>query len=569
VSSFPDAEKILASLKNGADFASAARAYSIDPSASDGGDLGTLDLGSLRPEVQDALRRIKPGELTGIVKVANGYAILKMLSAKQRDENAVRSDAGKAAETKEGNATPLGSRPPLRAPPATRITPPVSGYEEFYEAIRNRTPADPQWGMDLKAVCAVRKSAPAEAIDALKATISGINPDADPRKFAFSKFTLEQLYSARGDVDDQINEAEEVYRFAVERGNPAVAALLEEVLGVGYLHRASFADHGSQTGVNGSRLFPMHPGAAHMRPGDVDKSIDYLTKAMKREPDNQELQWLLNLAYMTADLYPSHVPEQFLIPPAVFASKEDLGRFPDVAPAAGLNVYGNAGGVIVDDFDGDGLLDVMTSSVDDCEPLHFFHNNGDGTFSNRTAAAGLSDQLGGLNIIQADYNNDGCVDVLVLRGGWELPRRRSLLRNNCDGTFTDVTAAAGLLEPMRSSQSAVWVDIDNDGKLDLFIANENAPSQLFLNKGDGTFVDISHAAGVDRAAFSKSVVASDYDGDGYSDLYVSNFNGHCFRAEGECRLGQVCQLFRPQDVYLGERYPGPEPARRRADYQGD
>jgi len=117
------------------------------------------------------------------------------------------------------------------------------------------------------------------------------------------------------------------------------------------------------------------------------------------------------------------------------------------------------------------------------------------------------------------------VDFLIMRGGWEFPRRRSLLRNNCDGTFTDVTAQAGLLEPLRSSQTAVWTDIDNDGYLDLIVGNENAPLQLFLNKGDGTFVDIAKEAGLDRVAYTKSVVAADYDNDGYPDLYVSNYNG--------------------------------------------
>ena len=85
----------------------------------------------------------------------------------------------------------------------------------------------------------------------------------------------------------------------------------------------------------------------------------------------------------------------------------------------------------------------------------------------------MSGQLGGLNLIQADYNNDGCLDVLVLRGAWEKsPQRRSLLRNNCNGTFTDVTKEAGLAKPAANSQSAAWADINNDGLLDLFIVNE-------------------------------------------------------------------------------------------------
>jgi hypothetical protein len=131
-------------------------------------------------------------------------------------------------------------------------------------------------------------------------------------------------------------------------------------------------------------------------------------------------------------------------------------------------------------------------------------------------------------MVQADYNNDGCVDILVLRGGWEVPQRKSLLRNNCDGTFTDVTAASGLASPATSTQSAVWVDINNDGWLDLFVANENAPAQLFLNKKDGTFEDISHSAHIDRTAFSKGATAADYDNDGYPDIYVSNYAGTNF-----------------------------------------
>jgi hypothetical protein len=151
------------------------------------------------------------------------------------------------------------------------------------------------------------------------------------------------------------------------------------------------------------------------------------------------------------------------------------------------------------------LYDIVTSDFGQCAPMHYFHNNGNGTFSDHTSQAGLSDQLGGLNLVQTDYNNDGCLDILVLRGAWEFPQRKSLLRNNCDGTFTDVTAASGLAEPATDTQTAVWADIDNDGYLDLFVGNENKPSQLFHNRGDGTFEDISHAAGIDRIAFTKGV----------------------------------------------------------------
>jgi hypothetical protein len=112
-----------------------------------------------------------------------------------------------------------------------------------------------------------------------------------------------------------------------------------------------------------------------------------------------------------------------------------------------------------------------------------------------------------------------------LRGGWEFAQRKSLLRNNCDGTFTDVTDQSGLASVVTSTQTAAWADIDNDGYVDLFIANENAPAQLFRNKGDGTFEEIGSAAGVDQTAFSKGVAAADYDGDGFIDFYVTTQNG--------------------------------------------
>jgi hypothetical protein len=270
---------------------------------------------------------------------------------------------------------------------------------------------------------------------------------------------------------------------------------------------------------------PQHPQESYELKDDSKQAIEYFQTYLDKNPDDLEVRWLLNLAYMTLGQYPAGVPKAYLIPEADFHSKQDVGRFVDVAPAVGLTAFRSAGGVIVDDFDNDGLLDVVVSSVDVCEPIRFFHNNGDGTFSDRTEQAGLMNELGALNIVQADYNNDGCMDILMLRGGWEFPERKSLLRNNCNGTFTDVTDSSGLGSVVTATQAAVWADIDNDGYLDLFVANENAPAQLFHNKGDGTFEEIGHAAGIDQTAYSKGVTAADYDHDGFVDFYVANRNG--------------------------------------------
>jgi tetratricopeptide (TPR) repeat protein len=521
VDSPQQAQTVLGRLKRGESFAGLARELSTDPTASDGGFLGNVDPATLRLEIREAVNHLRPGDVSAVFPLASGYAIVKVLTPED-----IRAIEEPARERKLA----------LAATASVRLTQDASGYAEFLQAIRNALAAthgvtlnaSDDAPMDLASLCKLRQQSPQDAIAALNSLLSTQGWRMDNYKLVTTRFTLAQLWSSLGESEKSATELEGIYKIAQERSIEDTAHNLEEVLGAVYLHRAAMVEHASRAPIDTSLIFPSHAGPMEPRPADAAKAIDYFTRGLKRNPANNELQWLLNLAYMVDGSYPEKVPKEFLIPPTVFASKENLGHFRDVAPAAGLAVYGNAGGVIVDDFDNDGLLDVITSQADDCAPLHFFHNNGDGTFTDRAAQAGLANQLGGLNIVAADYNNDGCMDLLVLRGGWEFPRRRSLLRNNCNGTFTDVTAQSGLLIPARASQSAVWADIDNDGLLDLFIVNEDAPSQLFLNKGDGTFVDISHAAGVDRVAFSKAVAAADYDNDGYVDFYVSNYNGANF-----------------------------------------
>ena len=158
-------------------------------------------------------------------------------------------------------------------------------------------------------------------------------------------------------------------------------------------------------------------------------------------------------------------------------------------------------------------------------------NNNDGTFSDMTSESGLEGLISGLNLVHADYNNDGFLDLLVLRGAWlNAEHPNSLLRNNGDGTFADVTEAAGLLAP-APTQTAAWGDYDNDDWVDLFIGNESAetttyPCRLFHNNGDGTFTDVAADAGVAVVGFVKGVVWGDYDNDGQLDLFVTQLLAH-------------------------------------------
>ncbi len=282
-----------------------------------------------------------------------------------------------------------------------------------------------------------------------------------------------------------------------------------------------------------SCLLPIRGGGIHAWQDGSRSAMGVLSQLLQSQPDNLSARWLLNVAAMTVGDYPEKVPAPWLIPPATFDSDYDIKRFPDVAGAAGLAVNELSGGSAAEDFDGDGLLDVMVTSIGLRDQMHFFHNNGDGTFSDRTREAGLMGLTGGLNLLTGDFNNDGFVDVLVLRGAWMRDQGRfpnSLLKNNGDGTFEDVTQQAGMLS-FHPTQTAAWLDFDGDGWLDLFVGNEstgpqgNDACELYHNNQNGTFTDVAASSGVAVRAYVKGVAAGDYDNDGKPDLYLSVLQG--------------------------------------------
>ena len=278
-----------------------------------------------------------------------------------------------------------------------------------------------------------------------------------------------------------------------------------------------------------SCILPVRGGGIHKEQTGARNAIRYLTEVSERNPDDLAARWLLNLGAMLIGEHPSGVPASHRITPKWFEAKDGLQRFTNVAADRGLDTVSLSGGVIADDFDNDGWLDVVVSDWSPGGQLRYFRNQGGGFFEERTHQAGLTGLFGGLNLIQADFDNDGLTDILVLRGAWlekvggKYPN--SLLRNLGGGRFRDVTFESGLADEHHPTQTAAWGDYDNDGDLDLFIGNEYAPSQLFRNLGDGTFDDVAEVAGVTNDDFAKAAVWGDYDTDGDPDLYVSNFGG--------------------------------------------
>lgn len=503
------ARSILAQLERGTDFAVLAKEKSIDASAVDGGYVGKLAPTQLRVELRNAVQGLNVGQLSSVVQIPSGFAVLKVLPA--------------TPASSEANTRRMSS---LLATGAIRYGAQVSGLNEAEAALFDYAKQG-DWNRDLPKTCKLRQESLAAAKAAITSALASGQATDDARESAQNvqaHAVLAQLYGYSGEMDQSLAEWKAAYDLALTE-DPRYLPNLQESLGAAYLHKSEM-ENGIYEGSKSLDIFPpLHPHDSYKQKEDSRRAIEYLQKYLQGHPTELEARWLLNLAYMTLGEYPSGVPAAYLIPEEDFHSRQNVGQFVDVAPAAGLNVFRAAGGVIVDDFDNDGLLDVVVSSMYVCDPIRFFHNNGDGTFSDRTEQAGLINQLGGLNIVQADYNNDGCMDILVLRGGWEFPQRKSLLRNNCNGTFTDVTDASGLGSTATQTQAAAWADIDNDGYLDLFVGNEKAPAQLFHNNGDGTFQEIGHSAGIDQIAFSKGVAAADYDGDGFMDFYVTNQQG--------------------------------------------
>jgi hypothetical protein len=217
-----------------------------------------------------------------------------------------------------------------------------------------------------------------------------------------------------------------------------------------------------------------------------------------------------------------------------------------------------AGGVAVFDYDNDGRPDIFFTNGANLATLQkdapkywnrLYHNNGDGTFTDVTEKAGLKGTGFDMGVAIGDYDNDGYEDIFVA-GVY----RNTLYHNNGDGTFTDVSEKAGITKLDKEygplwSVGAAWVDVNNDGLLDLFVVNyvqwnyahepdcrvgdkpeychpkffRETPNQLFLNKGNGVFEDISAASGI-RACPGRGmgVGIADFDGDGRPDIFVAN-----------------------------------------------
>jgi hypothetical protein len=392
------------------------------------------------------------------------------------------------------------------------------------------------------------------ALDGARSVAS--TPSTDPRRQVAAELGLGYELVRLGRHEEAIELLGESLQATTEAGIPeddplSLAAL--SMLGVAHLQ---LSEDENCIGFHspGSCILPIVGDAVHRLPEHSKAAGDLFQRYLSLAPDDIQIRWLLNLARMISGAFPEDVPESWRVPLETFTPTIDFPHWRDIASDLGVSAFDLAGGAVMDDFDGDGLLDLVSTSWDPCEPMKAFRNDGQGGFEDVAQQWGLDAQWGGLNLLQVDFDNDGALDLQVMRGGWMGSGgrlRNSLLRNRLagpEGRFVDVTSTAGLAYPAYPSHAAVWSDFDSDGDLDLFVGNEAGsstymtagnvgepyPSQLFRNNGDGTFTDIARRAGVDNQRFAKGAAWGDYDNDGDPDLYVSNFaENRLYRNNGD------------------------------------
>ena len=252
-----------------------------------------------------------------------------------------------------------------------------------------------------------------------------------------------------------------------------------------------------------------------------------------------------DLLLVNSTSWPGHPGPRSL--PALYRNTHD-GAFVDITRGSGLDVELYGLGAAAADFDNDGKPDIYITALGG---NRLFRNLGGGRFVDVTAKAGVADSGFSTSALWFDYNNDGKLDLFVAHYvDWSIEKdlfctldgknksyctpesykgqSPSLFRNRGDGTFENVTNEAGLFDTTSKGLGVAMLDIDGDGRMDLFVANDTEPNRLYRNKGNGTFEDVAVGSGV---AFSESGVAragmgvdaADYDGSGRPSLIIGNF----------------------------------------------
>ncbi|HMV65797.1 MAG TPA: CRTAC1 family protein [Myxococcota bacterium] len=334
-----------------------------------------------------------------------------------------------------------------------------------------------------------------------------------------------------GDMDGAMSDlqiAEQLTRTDVVR----LRKLARMHLAAAWMRRAEL-DNCIANGSAAACLVPFSEEALHVQQEGMTHAAELLTALLEEDDPNAWVQrWLLNVAHMALGTWPDGVPEAWRVPEENLTSESSAPEWPNVAHEVGLTEPDIAGSSSINDFDGDGLLDLMSSSADPSSGMTLWLNQGDGRFCDASVASGLTAIPGVLGFSVIDYDNDGDLDALAPRAAWMKSyglARLSLLRNDGNGRFTDVAVEAGMGDVVGPSQTSAWADVDGDGWLDAYVGRESlevggatfSSSSLYMNQRDGTFRDVAPEQGLDRPGQVKGAAFGDIDHDGDQDLFLS------------------------------------------------
>ncbi len=344
------------------------------------------------------------------------------------------------------------------------------------------------------------------------------------------------------DVESTRSSAQRTHDSSSQTLGSSIHFQLIETTGIDFKHR---------TGNSADRPFPAANGSGI-------GAIDY------------DLDGHHDLYFATGRTFPLDQPDQHSSGNRLYRNRTNWS-FVDVTSLSGVGHLGYSAGIAVGDFDSDGFPDLYVNCYG---PNVLYRNCGDGTFRQWDDSAGVNDPRWGTSAAFLDYNGDGHLDLYVCNyGKWTLESNQfcgnhetntrifcnpksveaeahALYRNEGDGAFSETSISAGVAAGAGRGQGVVAADIDLDGLIDVYVANDLQPNFLFQNTGNGTFRDISDESG---AAYDKGgqvhagmgVDAADLNGDGLPELFVTNFEQEyntCYENQGRASFLDVSEL---------------------------
>lgn len=374
----------------------------------------------------------------------------------------------------------------------------MTGEVRFTEDSQHRVPHDPQAGLD-------------RSYDLLLRVIEGAMPFSNEEGAAL--FLMGKTLARRGNFKESVP----YFQQALKRATMASQRL--EVL--------------------------RELGASHYRLGEWNDAARSFYEALQVH-NNSVDQWMLKVALDQLGSAAPQLPPMFLFPAAKPPPRAGLRwEFQDMAPELGLDRYDGNGTVAFGDIDNDGDLDILLAGSG---VFMAVYRNEKGRFREVTEEVGLARVPSGYSLNLVDYDNDGWLDLYVSLNGWSGPMKNRLYRN-VNGKFADVTENSGTGDE-GSGFISLWGDLDNDGFLDLVVANgvlkDGSTPQVYRNNRDGTFTNVTKAAGIDEPPTygAIGIALGDYDRDGDLDILINGLDdapNRLYRNDGKWKFTEVAR----------------------------